>query len=170
MPYLLLTSLKVCDWSGRIVGASASPRSWTTKAGYVGLFHCSWRSAWYQTYNIRVANACGIRGWRNLGFYAWTSSYIFYFPSLPSLFRFRLEHLLFHPVFFLWWVLCCLLGFGFFCCESFSIYHDMYPDTYVRWSQFYTGIFLSEVYDLFQLLFFLRMVRARKFVHFGFSF
>ena len=24
---LLLTSLKVCDWSGRIFGASASPRS-----------------------------------------------------------------------------------------------------------------------------------------------
>ena len=29
--YLLLTSLKVCDWSGRIFGASASPRSLTKK-------------------------------------------------------------------------------------------------------------------------------------------
>ena len=27
--YLLLTSLKVCDWSGHIFGASASPRSLT---------------------------------------------------------------------------------------------------------------------------------------------
>ena len=29
--YLLLTSLKVCDWSGHIFGASASPRSLTKK-------------------------------------------------------------------------------------------------------------------------------------------
>ena len=27
--YLLLTSLKVCDWSGHIFGASASPKSFT---------------------------------------------------------------------------------------------------------------------------------------------
>ena len=32
--YLLLTSLKVCDWSGQIFGASASPRSLTKKTGY----------------------------------------------------------------------------------------------------------------------------------------
>ena len=31
MPYLLLTYLKVCDWSGHILGASASPRSLTKK-------------------------------------------------------------------------------------------------------------------------------------------
>ena len=43
----------------------------------------------------------------------------FYFSPLPALFRFRLGHRLFHPVFFLR-VLCCLLGFGF-CCDSFSI-------------------------------------------------
>ena len=43
------------------------------KNGYVILFHCSWQSAWYQICDIRVANACGIRAWRNLG-YAWTSS------------------------------------------------------------------------------------------------
>ena len=29
--YQYLTSLKVCDWSGHIFGASASPRSWTKK-------------------------------------------------------------------------------------------------------------------------------------------
>ena len=31
MPYLFLTSLKVCDWSGHIFGASASPKSLTKK-------------------------------------------------------------------------------------------------------------------------------------------
>ena len=43
--YLLLTSLKVRDWSGHIFGASASPRSLIYIFGYVTLFHCSWRSA-----------------------------------------------------------------------------------------------------------------------------
>ena len=71
---LLLTSLKVCDWSGYIFGASGSPSSLRNKSGYVTLFHCSWRSAWYQICGIRVANACGICGWRNLCFYAWTTS------------------------------------------------------------------------------------------------
>ena len=37
------------------------------KAGYVTLFHCSWRSAWYQLCGIRVAIACSIRDWRILG-------------------------------------------------------------------------------------------------------
>ena len=72
--YQYLTSWKVCDWSGHIFGAGVSLRSLTKKDGYVTLFHCSWRSAWYQICGIRVAIACGIRGWRNLGFYAWTSS------------------------------------------------------------------------------------------------
>ena len=31
-----------------IFGASARPRSLTKNTGYVTLFHCSWRSAWYQ--------------------------------------------------------------------------------------------------------------------------
>ena len=31
MPAYLLTSLKACDWSGHIFGASASPRSLTKK-------------------------------------------------------------------------------------------------------------------------------------------
>ena len=39
---------------------------------------------------------------------------------LPSLFRFRFGRRLFHPVFFLRVLVCCLLGFGF-CCDSFSI-------------------------------------------------
>ena len=64
---LLLTSLKACDWSGHIFGASASPRSFNKKTGYVNLFHRSWRSAWYQACDIRVAIARGIRGRRNLG-------------------------------------------------------------------------------------------------------
>ena len=50
-----------------------------------------------------------------------------FFSSLPSLFRFRFGHRLFHPVIFLW-VLCCLLGFGF-CCDSGSIW---YVSWYVR--------------------------------------
>ena len=71
--WLLLTSLKACDWSGHMFGASANPRSFTKiLAMFVTLFRCSWRSAWYQICGIRVAIACGIRGWRNLGWYAWT--------------------------------------------------------------------------------------------------
>ena len=42
------------------------------------------------------------------------------FSSLPPLFRFRFGHRWFLPVFFLWVLCCCLLGFGF-CCDSFSI-------------------------------------------------
>ena len=56
--WLILTSVKACDWSGHIFDASAIPGSFTKLACH-----------------IRVAIACGIRGWRNLGFYAWTSSY-----------------------------------------------------------------------------------------------
>ena len=37
--YLLLTSLKVCDWSGRIFGASPSPRSLTKKLD-IFMCHC----------------------------------------------------------------------------------------------------------------------------------
>ena len=72
--YQYLTSLKVCDWSGHIYGASGSPRSFTKKDGYVTLLHCPWRSAWYQICDIRVAHACGFRVWRKLGIYAWNSS------------------------------------------------------------------------------------------------
>ena len=48
-------------------GASATARSFTKKTGYLTLFHCSWRSAWYQICDIWVAMACGIRGWRKFG-------------------------------------------------------------------------------------------------------
>ena len=82
--YQYLTSLKVCDRSGHTFGASGSPRSFK-KNGHVTLFHCSWRSAWYQICDIRVANACGIRGWRNLEFYAWNSSYfVHYFETCTT--------------------------------------------------------------------------------------
>ena len=53
--YLLFTSLKVCDWSGHIFGASVIPTSLTKKNWlllYVTLFHCSWRSAWYQIWFV----------------------------------------------------------------------------------------------------------------------
>ena len=60
--------------------------------------------------------------------------------------RFRFGHRLFHPLFFLW-VLCCLLGFGF-CCDSFTIW---YVSWYVR-TPISPLYFLSDVYDLFQLL------------------
>ena len=41
--YQNLTFVKVCDWSGHVFGASASPRS--TKKMAVTLFRYSWRSA-----------------------------------------------------------------------------------------------------------------------------
>ena len=75
---------------------------------------------------------------------------LFFISSLPSLFRFRSGHRLFHPVFFLR-VLCCLLGFGF-CCDSFNIWYIctlIY--TYVR-ALISPFCFSSEVYDLLQLL------------------
>ena len=61
-----------------------------------------------------------------------------FFSALPSpFFRFRFGHRLFHPVFFLWVLVCCLLGFGF-CCDSFIIWYNiilsMYFDTNVGWS------------------------------------
>ena len=65
--WLLLTSLKACDWSGHIFGASASPRALPKKTGYVTLFHCSWRSARYRICDIRVPTACSLRGWRKIG-------------------------------------------------------------------------------------------------------
>ena len=73
--WLLLTSSKACDWSGRIFSASASFRSLTKETGDVALFHCSWRLAWCQMSDILVAIACGIRDWWKLGWYTWTISY-----------------------------------------------------------------------------------------------
>ena len=60
--------------------------------------------------------------------------FYFFFSSFP--FSTRFGHSLFHPVFFLW--VLCLLVFGF-CCDSFNIYE-------------LTVLFLSEIYDLWQLL------------------
>ena len=71
---------------------------------------------------------------------------LFFFSSFPS-FDFDFGHRLFHPVFFLW-VLCCLLGFAF-CWDSFNIWY-IYISWYVR--TLISPSFLSEVYDLFQLL------------------
>ena len=45
------------------------------KYDHVTLFHCCFRGQHDAKYDIRVADACGIRGWRSLGFCAWTSSY-----------------------------------------------------------------------------------------------
>ena len=62
--WLLLTFLKACGWPGHIFGASASLRFLTKKSGCVTLFHCcSWRSALYQIYGIRIAIACSIHSW-----------------------------------------------------------------------------------------------------------
>ena len=81
--WLLLTSLKACDWPKHIFGASASPTKVLNKKK--GRCHplpllfmaVSNYTRWSEVYDIRVAIiACGIRGWRNLGFYAWTSSHI----------------------------------------------------------------------------------------------
>ena len=64
----------------------------------------------------------------------------YYFSSLPSIFRFRFGHRLFHPVFVLW-VLRCLRGFGF-CCDWFSMRRIicMYRDPYVRWSHLFVSV------------------------------
>ena len=42
VPYLLLTSLKVCDWSAHIFGVNDNPRS-IAKNMAVTLFHFLWR-------------------------------------------------------------------------------------------------------------------------------
>ena len=74
--WLLLTSLRFCDWSGHFIGARISPRSLAKRTGCVTLFHWSWRSTWFQACGIRVAIACVIRGRRNHVWYAWITSYI----------------------------------------------------------------------------------------------
>ena len=67
---LLLTSLRACDWSGHVFGASTSPRSLTKKvvimspsSNILGGQHVIPNIC-----DIRVAvAACGIRGGQNLG-------------------------------------------------------------------------------------------------------
>ena len=92
--YVLLTSFKACDWSRHIFGASASPRPFTKKnwpCHPLPLFMAVSMSVRYQICDIRVAIACGIRGWRNLGWHAWTSSYDSprVAPNICSILRWR---------------------------------------------------------------------------------
>ena len=75
MPIYFWPLLKVCDWSGHLFGASASPRSLTKKMAMSPSSTVHGGQQDTKTCGIRVAIACGIRGWRNLGAYAWTSSY-----------------------------------------------------------------------------------------------
>ena len=68
--YLLLTSLKVCDWSGDIFGASARPRSLTKKTGCHPLpltVHGGQHDTKYVTFELLMHAALN-RGWRSLGF------------------------------------------------------------------------------------------------------
>lgn len=57
---------------GRVAFSVISPglHHWKT-TGYVTLTHGAWRLVSYQMCENGVATACGIRGWRNLGRYAW---------------------------------------------------------------------------------------------------
>ena len=75
-----------CDWSRYISGASASPRPFTNKMGMSpsSTVHDDMHNTNYTVYDIRVAIACGIRGWRNLGWYAWTSSYTIILSMTPN--------------------------------------------------------------------------------------
>ena len=63
--YQYLASLTVCDWSGHIFGASASPRSLTKKMATSpsSTVHGGQHDTkYFEVCDIRVANACGIRG------------------------------------------------------------------------------------------------------------
>ena len=89
-----------------------------------------------------------------------SSFFLFFLPF----FDFDLDSVCFHSVFFLW-VLCCLLGFGFYC-DSFSIWYIyiyMNLDTYVRWSHIFIFVwgmrFVSVIVRIifcFYLFFLLR--------------
>ena len=59
--WLLLTSLKACDWSGHVIGDSASPRSLAIKLAVSP--SSTVHGGQHDTKcDIRVAIACGIRG------------------------------------------------------------------------------------------------------------
>ena len=68
-----------------------------------------------------------------------TLTYFLFFSLFLPLFRFRFGYRLFHPVFF-FWVICCLLGFGF-CLDSFSV-----------WCIYIPRFYFSEVYDPFSVI------------------
>ena len=80
--WLLLTSLKACDWSGHIFGASASLGSLAKKnwprMSPSSTVHGGQHDTKYVTFEL-LLHAAFIRGWRNLGFYAWTSSCLDFF-------------------------------------------------------------------------------------------
>ena len=62
--YQYLTSLNVCDWSGHIFGASASPRSFNKKLAMSpsSAVHGGQHDTEYSVAcDIEVANACGFR-------------------------------------------------------------------------------------------------------------
>ena len=65
--YLLLTSLKVCDWSGHIFGASASPRPLTKKMAVSpsSTVHGGQHDTKYVTFELRMHASFDY-----LGFYA----------------------------------------------------------------------------------------------------
>ena len=71
--WLSLTSLKACDWPGHIFSASASPRSFT-KTPAMSPSSTAVHGGHRDTKYLGMWHTCGIRGWRNLGWYAWTSS------------------------------------------------------------------------------------------------
>ena len=50
--YLLLTSLKVCDWPGHIFGASASPRSLAKKMAMSSTVHGGQHDTKYVTFEL----------------------------------------------------------------------------------------------------------------------
>ena len=52
--YILLTSLKVCDWSGHIFGASASRRSLTRKMAMPPSSTVHGGQHWYVTFELLV--------------------------------------------------------------------------------------------------------------------
>ena len=82
--------------------------------------------------------------------------FVFFFYSLPSLFRIRIGHRLCTSVFFLW-VLCCLLGFGF-CCDLFNIlYVSRYILTPIPPLYFCLRYTICYSYCVYYLLFLLRI-------------
>ena len=71
-PGLWLTFLKACGRWGHVYRhqRQSYEQFLNKKPGYVTLFHCSWRPAWYQICGIRGDITCGIHG----GTFFWTIS------------------------------------------------------------------------------------------------
>ena len=61
--WVLLTSSKACDWSGKIFGASPQQKNWLRM--YVTLFHCCSITVRIKKCEVRdIRVACGMFGWR----------------------------------------------------------------------------------------------------------